>query len=55
MKERKPSLLIEVLSPDFAGDMAAVETLAECGLDVFAHNVETVEELQRCAQVQTDV
>eukprot|EP00041_Stephanoeca_diplocostata_P015187 m.288249 g.288249 ORF g.288249 m.288249 type:complete len:389 (-) comp19958_c0_seq3:244-1410(-) len=46
MKTKKPELLVEVLSPDFAGDMEAVSVLASSGLDVFAHNVETVEEMQ---------
>jgi len=36
---------VECLCPDFAGDKAAVETVIHSGLDVFAHNVETVEEL----------
>ena len=33
--------------PDFQGDLAAVRMLASSGLDVFAHNVETVERLQK--------
>ena len=28
--------------PDFQGDLAAVRTIAQSGLDVYAHNVETV-------------
>lgn len=32
--------------PDFRGDPACVERVATSGLDVFAHNIETVEELQ---------
>lgn len=32
--------------PDFRGDPRCVEKVAESGLDVFAHNIETVEELQ---------
>lgn len=31
----------------FTGDLKAVETLATCGLDVYAHNVETVRRLQK--------
>ena len=45
LKKEKPSLLVECLSPDFAGDLDCVRTVAESGLDVFAHNVETVERL----------
>ncbi|XP_076868729.1 lipoyl synthase, mitochondrial [Brachyhypopomus gauderio] len=47
LKERKPSILVECLTPDFRGDLAAVETVVQSGLDVYAHNVETVRELQR--------
>lgn len=38
---------MECLTPDFRGDLAAVEKIALSGLDVYAHNVETVRELQR--------
>ena len=37
--------MVECLSPDFAGDEACVRRVAESGLDVFAHNIETVERL----------
>ncbi|KAG0581179.1 hypothetical protein KC19_4G230300 [Ceratodon purpureus] len=46
LKERKPSMLVEALVPDFRGDPECVERVATSGLDVFAHNIETVEELQ---------
>ena len=45
LKKEKPSLLVECLSPDFAGDVQCVEAVALSGLDVFAHNIETVERL----------
>lgn len=47
MKHKKPELLVECLVSDFRGDEASVETLAKSGLDVYAHNVETVERLQK--------
>ncbi|CAI5783798.1 lipoyl synthase, mitochondrial [Podarcis lilfordi] len=47
LKERNPKILVECLTPDFRGDLKAVETVALSGLDVYAHNVETVPELQR--------
>jgi len=47
MKRLRPSLLVECLAPDFGGDARAIGALARSGLDVFAHNVETVERLQR--------
>jgi lipoic acid synthetase len=46
LKQLKPELLVECLVSDFAGDADAVATLATSGLDVYAHNVETVERLQ---------
>nr|XP_016470745.1 PREDICTED: lipoyl synthase 2, mitochondrial-like [Nicotiana tabacum] len=47
LKTLKPNMLIEALVPDFRGDPSCVEKVAKSGLDVFAHNIETVEELQR--------
>ncbi|XP_056121026.1 lipoyl synthase, mitochondrial [Rhinichthys klamathensis goyatoka] len=47
LKERNPKILVECLTPDFRGDLAAVEKIALSGLDVYAHNIETVRELQR--------
>ncbi|XP_074269925.1 lipoyl synthase 2, mitochondrial [Silene latifolia] len=46
LKILKPTMLIEALVPDFRGDPACVEIVSVSGLDVFAHNIETVEELQ---------
>ncbi|XP_045429308.1 lipoyl synthase, mitochondrial isoform X3 [Pipistrellus kuhlii] len=42
-----PKILVECLTPDFRGDLKAIEKVALSGLDVYAHNVETVPELQR--------
>ncbi|XP_020579557.1 lipoyl synthase, mitochondrial isoform X2 [Phalaenopsis equestris] len=47
LKTLKPNILIEALVPDFRGESPLVEKIAKSGLDVFAHNIETVEELQR--------
>lgn len=46
LKAQKPSMLVEALVPDFRGDKECVQRVATSGLDVFAHNIETVEELQ---------
>ncbi|PON80588.1 Lipoyl synthase [Parasponia andersonii] len=46
LKELKPDMLIEALVPDFRGDPGCVKKVARSGLDVFAHNIETVEDLQ---------
>ena len=37
--------MVECLVPDFRGDIEAVKTIALSGLDVYAHNIETVESL----------
>jgi len=37
---------VECLTPDFRGDLEAACHLARSGLDVFAHNIETVHSLQ---------
>ncbi|CAM9846921.1 unnamed protein product, partial [Discosporangium mesarthrocarpum] len=46
VKEKSPSMLVECLTPDFRGDLELVSRVALSGLDVFAHNLETVERLQ---------
>ena len=40
-------MIVECLTPDFQGDLSCVETIATSGLDVYAHNVETVPDLQK--------
>nr|KAF6500675.1 lipoic acid synthetase [Molossus molossus] len=42
-----PKILVECLTPDFRGDLKAIEKVTLSGLDVYAHNIETVPELQR--------
>ncbi|TMW51572.1 hypothetical protein DOY81_003359 [Sarcophaga bullata] len=45
IKKRNPNIFVECLVPDFRGDLTCVETIANSGLDVYAHNIETVEKL----------
>jgi lipoyl synthase len=45
LKEKKPDLLVEALTPDFQGQEDFIRAVATSGLDVFAHNMETVERL----------
>ncbi|KAF4686485.1 hypothetical protein FOZ60_005203 [Perkinsus olseni] len=45
LKEKMPDLLVEALVPDFKGDSYCVKEVATSGLDVYAHNIETVERL----------
>jgi len=47
IKKQKPEMLVECLVSDFRGDLDSVTKLAHSGLDVYAHNVETVERLQK--------
>ncbi|KAJ3558037.1 hypothetical protein NM688_g1146 [Phlebia brevispora] len=45
IKQKAPQILVEALTGDFAGNMDLVALVAKSGLDVYAHNIETVEEL----------
>ncbi|KAL3468801.1 hypothetical protein BJX99DRAFT_101352 [Aspergillus californicus] len=45
IKQKAPSMLVECLTGDYAGDTDMVGIVARSGLDVYAHNVETVEAL----------
>ena len=42
-KAVNPETAVEALTPDFLGDLSAIETLLDSGIEVFAQNVETVE------------
>lgn len=42
IKQKAPSMLVEALTGDYAGDLEMVDLVAQSGLDVYAHNVETV-------------
>ncbi|MEN2999378.1 MAG: lipoyl synthase [Acidilobaceae archaeon] len=50
VKELNPGVLVEVLTPDFAGDKRAVERVVRAAPEVFAHNVETVRRLTPIAR-----
>lgn len=45
IKNKAPHILVEALTGDFMGDLEAVAHVAKSGLDVYAHNIETTEEL----------
>ncbi|KAK2595228.1 hypothetical protein QQS21_007081 [Conoideocrella luteorostrata] len=45
IKQKRSTLLVEALTGDFRGDLDMVKIVADSGLDVYAHNVETVEAL----------
>ncbi|PFH54592.1 hypothetical protein AMATHDRAFT_169122 [Amanita thiersii Skay4041] len=45
IKYKAPQILVEALTGDFGGVLDHVSVVAKSGLDVYAHNVETVEAL----------
>jgi len=47
IKQRVPNCTVEVLVPDFKGDLAAVETVVRAPVDIFNHNTETVPRLYK--------
>lgn len=47
IKKLDSHVTVEILTPDFRGDRDCIETVVGSGPDVFAHNVETVERLQK--------
>jgi lipoic acid synthetase len=47
IRVRRPETTVEVLTPDFQGDLAAVEKVCEAAPEVYNHNVETVPRLYR--------
>jgi lipoic acid synthetase len=46
IKRLNSKIIVEALVPDFRGDPEAIRTIVDSGLDVYAHNVETVNRLQ---------
>lgn len=46
IKRLNPRIIVEALVPDFRGELAPIQTIVDSGLDVYAHNVETVRRLQ---------
>ena len=54
VKRALPEAQVETLTPDFNGDMEAVERVLQAGPDVFNHNMETVSRLYRRVRPQAD-
>ncbi|MGH7994816.1 MAG: lipoyl synthase [Opitutaceae bacterium] len=52
VRNLNPATAIEVLVPDFKGRTPDVDTVLDAKPDIFNHNVETVERLQRPVRVQ---
>jgi lipoic acid synthetase len=53
VKERLPHATVEVLTPDFGGDLALADVVLDAGPHVFNHNLETVERLYRQVRPQS--
>jgi lipoyl synthase len=49
-RKLNPDMIIEVLTPDFQGDLDSIRKVAAARPDVFAHNIETVQRLQAKAR-----
>lgn len=45
IKQKAPTMLVEALTGDYWGNLDMVKVVAQSGLDVYAHNMETVEAL----------
>jgi lipoic acid synthetase len=54
LKKRLPDARVEVLIPDFNGDINAVKIVLDAQPDVFNHNVETIERLYPMVRQQAD-
>lgn len=47
IKKAYPEIIVDVLIPDFKGDVEALKKIVDANPEVVAHNIETVERLQR--------
>ena len=52
IRHRNPNTAIEVLVPDFKGNTEHIDTVLAAKPDIFNHNMETVERLQKPVRVQ---
>ena len=54
VRRRLPEARIEVLTPDFKGNLKAIQAVLDAGPDTFNHNVETVPRLYARVRPQAD-
>jgi lipoic acid synthetase len=54
IRQKNPEIKIEVLTPDFKGDINALRTVLDAEPDVFNHNVETVPRLYPAVRPQVE-
>jgi lipoic acid synthetase len=50
VRERMPAAAVEVLTPDFLGNVEAIDRVTDVNPEVFNHNIETVPRLYRVAR-----
>ncbi len=53
LRERVPQAVVELLTPDFKGKEHLVDCVLAAGVDVWGHNIETVERLYRKVRPQS--
>ncbi|MBI5788679.1 MAG: lipoyl synthase [Candidatus Schekmanbacteria bacterium] len=54
VRELLPEALVEILTPDFGGDLKAITQIAKAAPDIFNHNLETVPQLYSRVRSQAD-
>jgi lipoic acid synthetase len=54
IRRRDPEVKIELLTPDFRGDLGAVRTVVDSRPDIFSHNIETVRRLYPSIRFKSD-
>ena len=52
LRRALPMATLEALTPDFKGNIRDIDTVADAGLDVFNHNMETVRDLYSVVRPQ---
>ena len=52
--KRVPGVIVEVLTPDFGGDLAALQEVVAAGPVIFGHNLETVARLYNKVRPEAD-
>jgi len=54
IRSRDAQVKIELLTPDFQGDLDSVRTIIEAGPDIFSHNIETASRLYPSIRFKSD-
>jgi lipoic acid synthetase len=54
VKEKLPHARIELLTPDFKGDLVRIDSLLQSPIDVFGHNIESVPRLYKKLRPQSN-